>query len=390
MMVRLYYSDAYLTRFRARVTGRSAGGMRLYLDQTAFYPASGGQPFDLGSLNGVPVTEVAEEDDGRIVHAVATAVDGDDVEGVIDWERRFDHMQQHSGQHLLSAVLSDLFSLETVSFHLGSGVSTIDLAASAISPVQIEAAERRANRLIAENRPVRVTSEAAAEAAGLRKASERTGELRIVSIEGVDRSACGGTHVRATGEIGALLVRRTERMRGNVRLEFVCGLRAIRRARADYDALSRVAQVFSSSLDDAPSLVAALKERLQESEKARQKLALEAARQRGSQLYDATAPGPGGTRFHKREAGGAISEDTRTEAQSFTARPGAVFLAACKHPGALLLAVSTGTGNAGDILRQALAKAGGRGGGTAQLAQGSLPDEELDRAICAIEAALLL
>jgi len=257
MTERLYYNDSYGREFAARVVERSADGRTVYLDRTLFYPASGGQPFDVGSIAGVAVIEVVDEEE-RIAHRLAAPLEAEgEVAGEIDWARRFDHMQQHSGQHLLSAVFEELFGLHTVSFHLGAESATIDLEGGGVEARMVTEAEWRANQVVAENRAMDVRFEDAGAAQGLRKASEREGLLRIVSIEGLDRSACGGTHVRTTGEIGPILLRRTEKIRQSVRVEFVCGGRAVRRARADFEALTRIAQLFSAPLDEVAGMVAA-------------------------------------------------------------------------------------------------------------------------------------
>jgi len=227
---RLYYTDSYLTSFEAHVIDVTEEGRRVYLYRTAFYPTSGGQAHDLGNLNGIRIADVIDEGE-RIAHVLESPLDASDVTGEIEWERRFDHMQQHTGQHLLSAVLEDAYGFHTVSVHFGRDYSSLDLDVDAVSPEQVVAAEARTNLIIAENRPVTTSFEDAAAAAGLRKESERSGTLRIVTIADLDRSACGGTHVRATGEIGGLLIRKVERVRKSARLEFVCGLRAVRRAR---------------------------------------------------------------------------------------------------------------------------------------------------------------
>ncbi len=389
MTARLYYDDCYLAEFRGRVVERSADGRRLYLDQTAFYPASGGQPHDLGVIAGVAVLEVVEEDE-RIAHVTAAPVTGDEVACRIDWPRRFDHMQQHSGQHLLSAVLVDLFQAQTVGFHLGAEVSTIDVTAASLDPAQVMAAEARANALVFENRPVRIACEQAGADLDLRRASEREGPLRIVTIEGLDRSACGGTHVRATGEIGPILIRRLDKAHGCARIEFVCGSRAVRRARADLDALSRVARVLTAPLDEAPQLVAAQSEALQAAERARRKLAVELARFKGRELYEATPPDVAGRRrVVRRLPSGAIDDELRALAQSFTAQPQAVFVAAIETPPAILFAAAAGAGiHAGEALKAALTAVGGRGGGNAQLAQGSAPSPAaLDAALSEITRA---
>src|SRR5581483_3330836 len=226
---RLYYQDSYLSAFTAQVIDSARDPATVYLNRTAFYPTSGGQPFDTGAIAGVPVLDVVDEDE-RIAHRLASPLPSGPVECVIDWGRRFDHMQQHTGQHLLSAVLEEQFGLHTVSFHLSSESATIDLEGGAAENRTMEEAERRANEIICENRPVRIEFQHAAEVQGLRKASDREGTLRIISIEGLDRSACGGTHVRATGEIGAILIRKLEKVRQSTRVEFLCGGRAIRRA----------------------------------------------------------------------------------------------------------------------------------------------------------------
>ena len=271
MTDRLYYSDSYLCDFRASVVDRSPDGSLVYLDRTAFYPTSGGQPHDLGSIAGVPVTNVIDEED-RIAHQVAAPVDAGPADCAIDWTRRFDHMQQHTGQHLLSAVFQEPFGLKTVSFHLGADSATIDLEGGAVDAKTVREVERRANQIVWENRPVAVTYELSSEVLDLRKPSERQGTLRIVAIQNLDRSACGGTHVRSTGEIGAILIRKLDKVRQTTRVEFLCGGRAVRRARADYEALYQTAQLYRAQMDEVPALVAAQLESANAAEKARRKL----------------------------------------------------------------------------------------------------------------------
>ncbi len=372
---RLYYTDSYLHDFQARIVDRSADGLTVYLDRTAFYPTSGGQPFDIGSLGGVAVVEVVDEEE-RIAHRLAAAAPaGESVACSVDWGRRFDHMQQHSGQHLLSAVFEELFGLKTVSFHLGAESSTIDIEGGAVDARVLAAAERRANELIWQNRPLRVDFEHSSAVQGLRKPSEREGTLRIVSIDGLDRSACGGTHVRSTGEIGAILLRKTEKIRQSARVEFLCGGRAVLRAHADYEALAKAAQLFSAPPDEVPAAIAAQAEALRTAEKARKKLELDLAAYQGKELYDTTAPGADGfRRVSRRLARGSVDE-LRAIAQNFTAREKAVFVAALDEPPSVLLAVSADAGiDAGKAVKEAVTAAGGRGGGTPRIAQGSVPD----------------
>lgn len=374
MSERLYYDDCYLREFEAVVVDADDGGRRVILDRTAFYPTSGGQPFDLGTLNDAAVIEVIDADRG-VVHVLDRPAGAGRVRGKIDWNRRFDHMQQHTGQHLLSAAFEELYGMKTVSFHLGSEVSTIDLAAPAISPKQIVAVERRVNALVFENRPVRIAYEDADAAEGLRKQSDRKGLLRIVSIEGLDRSACGGTHVRTTGEIGPILLRKTEKIRSNIRVEFLCGLRAVLRARKDYDALADIAQVFSSGIDESAALVRAQSARLADAEKVRKKLSGELAQARGRALHGETPPSPDGIRRHfAAHSAGPLSDETRYEAQSFVAGGKAIFLAVTSEPASVLVAASPDSGaDAGQVIKEFVQAEGGRGGGNAQIAQGSIP-----------------
>jgi alanyl-tRNA synthetase len=369
---RLYYQDCYLREFRARVIETADDGRRVYLDRTAFYPTSGGQPFDLGTLGGVAVRDVIDEED-RVGHLLEAPLGATEVQGLIDWDRRYDHMQQHTGQHLLSAVLEELFKIRTVSFHLGAEVSTIDVDAPSLAPEQIELAEERCAEVVAQARPVRISFEDAAATLELRKASTRTGTLRIVSIEGIDRSACGGTHVHTAAEIGMVLTGKTEKIRGATRLEFVCGKRALRRARADNRLIASIGRALSVPPEQTPALLAGLIEKSKTLEKTAHRLATELARREGKELYAETAPGVDGIRRVMQR--GPIDEAMRARAQAFTAGEKSVFLAVCDQPPSLLLASSADSGiHAGDRIKAAVTACQGRGGGNAQLAQGSVPD----------------
>ncbi|HEV8449687.1 MAG TPA: DHHA1 domain-containing protein [Gemmatimonadaceae bacterium] len=375
MTVRHYYTDAYRAEFTAAVVERSDDGIRVYLDETAFYPTSGGQPHDIGTLGGVAVVDVVDEAD-RVAHVLSAPIGASEprLVGRIDWVRRYDHMQQHTGQHLLSAVFEDLFGAKTVSVHFGPESSTLDLEIESLTREQLVAAETRANELVGEARPVAVTFEEAATAQGLRKASERTGMLRVVSIEGVDRSACGGTHVRSTAEIGTVLVRSSEKIRKATRVEFVCGRRALRRARRDLDALSAIASSLSASLDDSPAVVATQSERLRDAENARKKMDRELSGYRVRERYDATTPGADGVRTIVVRDATSI-DDLRAFAQAAFALPRVVVVGALMSPASVLLASSEDSGvDAGRILKEKLAAVGGRGGGSPRLAQGSVPD----------------
>ncbi len=386
---RLYYTDSYLARFSATVLERVDEGRRVYLDRTAFYPTSGGQPFDTGTLGHVRVVDVVDEDD-RVAHLLEAPLPAGPVLGEVDWARRFDHMQQHTGQHLLSAVVAERFGVETVSVHFGPETATLDLETSTITPEQIREAELRANAVVTENRPVSVAFEEASTATGLRKASDRTGILRIVTIADLDRSACGGTHVRATGEIGPILIRRVERVKKLARLEFLCGQRAVRRARADFDLLSGVAAASSTGIDDVPALVEKQRSDLKLADSARRALVEELDGYRARALYEAAPPNAAGRRvIVHRPASGSV-ESLRGLANALTARPGAVFLGVLTTPPTVLLATSPDTGlDAGAILKPILTDLGGRGGGQARQAQGTVPAErEIETALARLASAV--
>ncbi|HEY4218009.1 MAG TPA: DHHA1 domain-containing protein [Gemmatimonadaceae bacterium] len=383
MTNRLYYTDAYRTAFTAAIVERSDDGLRVYLDETAFYPTSGGQLHDLGSLGGVAVVDVVDEDD-RIAHVLAAPLAATNaVQGEIDWSRRFDHMQQHTGQHLLSAVFEDLFGFKTVSVHFGDDYSTLDLDTESVTHKQLLQAESRANAVVAEARPVVVTFEDAAAAIGLRKPSDRQGTLRIVSIDAVDRSACGGTHVRTTAEIGPVLLRTTEKVRKTTRVQFLCGARAIDRARRDFESLGKIAATLSAAPDEVPALIEAQAARAKDADSTRKKLERELASYRARERYENTHPDASGLRTVVLLDAESIDE-LRTLAQAIIALPKVVVVGALKTPPSVLLASSEDSGvDAGRVLKERLAAAGGRGGGSPRTAQGSLPSAEACDALVA-------
>src|ERR1700688_3838655 len=264
---RLYYDDAFAREFTAQVLGcepasaaaieTSAGPQggtlwRVKLDRTAFYPSSGGQPHDTGRLGDSRVVDVLDEED-EVIHVVDKPIEIASVQGTIDWERRFDHMQQHTGQHVLSAIFHSRFSLPTISFHLGSDVCTIDVRGRQLTQEILDAAMAAANDVVYANRAVNVKYGSAEElaAAGVRKTVERTGTLRAIEIEALELQACGGTHVQRTGQIGMILVRGVSRIRQDWRVEFACGRRAERLAREDFAVLRAVAQRLNCSPQEA-------------------------------------------------------------------------------------------------------------------------------------------
>ncbi|GGA44927.1 alanyl-tRNA editing protein [Psychrobacillus lasiicapitis] len=228
MSKKLYYKNPYIQTFSARVIKQEQD--YVVLSETAFYPTGGGQPHDTGTLNGIPVVDV-EIIDGEIRHFLAEPlqVNTEKVEGSIDWDRRFDHMQQHAGQHILSAAFESLFGFQTISFHLGKESATIDLDTSIVTEEQLNEAEKLANQIILENWPIDtkwVTLEELKQYK-LRKATTLTEDIRLVIIPDFDYNACGGTHPEKTGQVRLVKILRTEKQKSHIRVEFICGERVL-------------------------------------------------------------------------------------------------------------------------------------------------------------------
>ena len=386
---RLYYTDSYLTAFDAAILGRADDGRRVYLDRSAFYPTSGGQPFDTGRLGGVDVVDVVDEGE-RVAHLLAAPVSGDRLAGSIDWPRRFDHMQQHTGQHLLSAVIAERFGHATVGVHFGRDSATIDLDTGGFAHARAIEAESLANAVVTEDRPVRVSFEDAGTVTGLRKASDRQGILRVITIEGLDRSACGGTHVRATGEIGPILIRKVERVRQLVRLEFVCGARAIRRARADADLVTALAAAHPATPEELPARLEAQRAELKAAAAVRRELEEALAGLRARELYGAAAPDARGRRLAVvREPHGPVDR-LRALAQAYSGLAGGIFVGVVAAPAGIIVAAATDSGlDAGRTLKAALESNAGRGGGNARLAQGTVTEPAALEAVLATLLAAL-
>ena len=383
MTRRIYYTDAYRRQFAARVVERGDDGRRVHLDETIFYPTSGGQPHDTGMVGGVQVVDVIDEGD-RIAHVLASALPpsaGSDglIVGEIDWPRRLDHMQQHTGQHLLSAVVDDLYGWKTLSVHFGAEHSTIDVDAPFTDATgeRLDAAERQANQVIAEERPVTVTFESATTAGGLRKPTDREGDIRVVTIEGIDRSACGGTHVRSTGGIGAMLVAGAEAVRGGARITFLCGARIVRRAHADRAILDRVAASLSASRAETPAVAAKLAAELRDLRATHRVATAELASRRAREMLLSAEQDAGGVRHVTDVRPDASADDLRALGQAVSSEPNAVYIGASLSEQFVVFSVAPGLGvDAGQTLRDALAHEGGRGGGSPRSAQGTLPDAE--------------
>jgi alanyl-tRNA synthetase len=329
----------------------------------------------------VRVAAVAESEDGRIVHyleAPAKVSSGTAVRGEIDRERRRDHMQQHSGQHVLSAALIELFQIPTVSFHMGDEYCSIDLTTSSLTSGQITEAEKRANEIVFENRPVtiRFVHRAEAEKLGLRKLppAERD-ELRLIEIAEFDLSACGGTHVSATGQIGSILLRKTEAVRQGTRVEFVCGGRAVRTARRDYSALSEAAKLFSAQLWEVPTQIRKsfddAKLLRKQREEAMEQLA-DAMAAAALNVGDVTS----GRKVIVRSFADRDIAFAKLFAQRVT-RSGSSSVAlvgsTLDSPGLVFAQSPGGAADMGALLKQVLLTVGGRGGGSRDFAQGGVP-----------------
>ncbi|MFL5511914.1 MAG: alanyl-tRNA editing protein [Gemmatimonadales bacterium] len=387
MTQRLYYLDSHLRSFEASVVERADEGRRVYLDRTAFYPTSGGQLHDTGRLEGIEVADVVDEGE-RVAHVlVEPLASSSTVRGELNWPRRVDHMQQHTGQHLLSAVLADLWGHPTTSVHMGELTSTLDLDTPQLTSEQVAQAEQRANEIIAENRAVTVTFEDASSATGLRKPSSRSGPIRIVSIEDLDRSACGGTHVTSTGAIGAVLLRKLERVRKGVRLEFLCGLRAIGRSRMEFNVLSTLAAELSSSFDELPRVLANQRADLKTLSASYRELEADLSRYRAQELYALAQPDPAGIRRATVRLTDGRLDTLRGLALAFAALPRAVFIGAIDAPPSVLLSAAPDSGiDAASVLKGTVSIAGGRGGGSSTMAQGVLPGKaQLEQVLSVLE-----
>jgi alanyl-tRNA synthetase len=385
MTERLYYYDPYLTGFSAQVTAQRDEKSRpaVALDRSAFYPEGGGQPADRGMLNEVQVLDVQADDAGTVWHILSGPLGDEMVQGQVDWPRRFDHMQQHHGQHLLSAAFEELFRLHTVSFHLGPESATIDLDGDP-SEEQLVAAESRTNEVIWEDRPVsaRFVSRDELATLPLRKPPAVEGPIRVVSVPEFDHSACGGTHPRSTGAVGLLHLRRKERRGNETRIEFVCGGRALRDLRIRGGLLTRLGTMFTAGMDDLEAAVLRLR---QNEESTRRRLAQVTERLlafEARELVQQAAAGNSRIVRHIRED---LSLDEARLLARLVAELGAIAVVGVKgEKSQLVMARDPGAAgpDCGRIVREVLKQFGGRGGGQPMAAQGGVPDAtHLERAV---------
>lgn len=387
MTERLYYTDSYLAEFESEVMAcvPSKGRFEVTLTASAFYPSGGGQPHDLGQLGGRTVLDVIDREDQGVAHIIDGPLEpGTKVKGLVEWARRFDHMQQHSGQHLLSAAFASVAQALTESFHLGVEASTIDLS-RLVSPAEIAAVEDEVNRVVWADREVRVCFAAADDPGlALRKESARTGTLRLIDMDGFDRSACGGTHVSRTGAVGLISVTGWEKFKGGTRAEFVCGGRALRRLRIWRDVFSATSRVLSVQ----PEGLAPAIERLQGENKALgravRELQEQLARHEARQLVAEGKRQPDGRVVVVQALHGWDAAGLKAIASAAASSPGlcvAVFSGSTPALAVIARADDVSTVDAAQALKALVAKFGGKGGGTPQFAQGGGLEGDLEEIV---------
>jgi alanyl-tRNA synthetase len=373
---RLYYSDSHLIEFEARVvdvTDRVSGWTAVVLDRTAFYPTGGGQPSDTGSLNGARVVECIDDGDNGVLHVVqGPAPSRDDVvRGRVDWSRRLDHMQQHTGQHILSQAFVKLFNAPTCSFRVLEASCQIDIELNNPTTEIIERAVELANNVIWEDRAINVSHVTSGEAAELplRKEPSRDGDLRLIEIEGFDLTPCGGTHAYRTGEVGMIAVRSWERAKGLTRIEFVAGTRALADYRKANKSAREVAALFSTGRDDAPQLAAQMVEEHKELNRRIRALEEIVAEVEAEKLLASASGGVVSQIFEGRDA-----ESLKKLAHALVLnQSGIVALLASRDKGTARLVFARSADAPGDmslLMREACALLDGRGGGKPDMAQG--------------------
>ena len=372
---RLYYSDSHLIEFDARVvdlTDRVSGWTAVVLDRTAFYPTGGGQPSDTGTLNGARVVECIDDGDKGVLHVVQGAAPARDavVHGRIDWSRRLDHMQQHTGQHILSQSFITLFNAPTKSFRVLETSCEIDVDLNNPTSDVIERAVELANNVVWEDRAITIRSVSSAEAAALplRKDPARDGDLRLIEIEGFDLTPCGGTHAYRTGEVGMIAVRSWERAKGLTRIEFVAGTRALADYRKANKSAREVAALFSTGRDDAPQLAAQMVEDHKELNRRIRALEELTAEAEAEKLLATASDGVVSQVFDGRDV-----ESLKKLAHALIAKPATVALLASRDKDMARLVFARSADAPGDmsvLMREACAMLDGRGGGKPELAQG--------------------
>ena len=406
MTLRLDLADPSLLRFDAEVVAvRVLGGRpAVVLDRTAFYPEGGGQPADRGRLGGVLVVDV-QEVDGEVLHALEGEAPAGRVTGEVDAARRRDHVQQHHGQHLLSAAFEKVAGARTVSFHLGQESCTIDLdqPIAAVGPERLRAAEALANELVFRDLPVTVREFSPAELARLPLRKEPARGSRVVVIapdpvaDGFDPSAildaspCGGTHPPRTGAVGAIAVLRAQKWGAGTRVEFVCGGRVVAALAEATHRLQESAGAFRCAPAELPAVAARVAGEAADRRKELEHLLAAAAEVEAERLIAAAGPGPSAVRATLTPPVSGAAAWARLVAQA-AAGHGRVALLGAVEDGRAYLAFARPRGpgvNMGELLRAAAAQLGGKGGGSAELAQGSGGDvSRLEEALRGAESEL--
>lgn len=392
---RLYYTDSHLTEFEARVTGvteRVSGWVAVTLDRTAFYPTGGGQPSDTGTLDDTRVVECIETEDEGVLHVVQGRElrVGATIKGQIDWPRRLDHLQQHTGQHILSQAFINLFNAETRGFRMLDQYCEIDVALDEPTEEKIEKAVELANRIIWEDRAILIRQVTKEEAAllPLRKDSAREGELRLIEIEGFDLTPCGGTHAGRTGEVGLIAVRSFERAKGLTRIDFVAGGRALSDYRRANHTARSCAAIFSVGRDDAPTSVARLLEENKQLTRRIRVMEEITARVEAEELLSEARILDGGVKLCARIFENRDADSLKKLAQALIAHPATIALLGSRETDAARLIFARSADAPGDmnaLMREACQMLDGRGGGRADMAQGG--GSKLDQLNEAIEAA---
>lgn len=399
MSERLYYFDAYSTKFNARIIERfrptEREGVAVVLDRSFFYPTSGGQPADKGHIHGTPVLDVyVREVDQAIVHLMQGDVWADDVTAEINWERRFDHMQQHTGQHILSQAFIQAAKANTVGFHLGDESVTIDLDRTDLTPVQVQEAELLANRVIWQNRPIEVktvTREQAKYMSVRKIPSVLSDKIRLVDIQEFDVTACGGTHVSATGEVGLIKIVKLERQRKKLRVEFRCGQRALRDYRQKNSIVNKLAADFTTSPKELDKNIAILRSELKQARRYMKQQQMRLLKVEGRELLaSGRRVGEMVVVCQAFDEGEKSAKDLRTLAKQLVenGRVVVLFGLAGKRSQLLFSRSADGVGEMNQLLRPALQALGTTaGGGTAVTAQGGGPPATRERVLQALSRA---
>jgi alanyl-tRNA synthetase len=377
---RLYYFDSHLIEFEARVTEKTervSGWSAVTLDRTAFYPTGGGQPSDTGTVNGERVLECIDDEENGVLHVIqGRAPDvGAIVAGRIDWPRRLDHIQQHTGQHILSQAFVTLFKAPTRGFRVLHEVCEIDVEIANPTDELIERAVELANNVIWEDRQITIRTATAEEATQLplRKEPSRGGDLRLIEIEGFDLTPCGGTHAYRTGEVGMIAVRSWERAKGLTRIEFVAGTRALADYRRANKTARGVAALFSASRDDATKLAARVVEENKDLHRRVRSLEEVSARVEADELLASTQANAAGLRLVSQIFDNRDAESLKHLAMALIVHPNTVAILGSRDKDVARLVFAKADGAPGDmnqLMRNACELLDGRGGGKADMAQG--------------------